>query len=223
MQGTESDFQISAPSTSRRPTRGRPRITPHPTASLLLDTTVELLETVPVEGLTIQIILDRSGVSYGSLYHHYEDISDLIEQAIVHRYTRRLKESLEAVRGLLESSDAADFRQRSETLFALSIAPERRKNRLERIEALGALHGRPRLVERIAQAQQDVTDSQAEILRELQSRGWLTSKEDPHVLSAFLQAMTVGRIVDDVSAHPIDRDRWNRVAILAFRAILFAD
>jgi AcrR family transcriptional regulator len=221
--------QTSAPEPSarapiNRPGRGRPRrTTPHPTATLLLDTAVELLETVPVDGLTIALVLEHSGVSYGSLYHHYADISDLVEQAIVHRYTRRLKESLRAVHTLLESTDATDFRQRVEALLDQSMHPGRRQNRLERVEALGALNGRPRLVERIARAQQEITDEQAGVIIELQQRGWVRTDLDPVALSAFIQAVTLGRVVDDVAEHPVLREGWNDVALRAFRAVLFPD
>lgn len=201
----------------------RARATPHPTATLLLETAVELLNTVPADGLTIAMVLERSGVSYGSLYHHYADISDLVEQAIVRRYTRRLKDSVLAVRSLLESVDAVDFRQRAEDLVRLSIDPDLRKNRLERVEALGALQGRPRLVARIARAQQEITDAQAALYAEFQQRGWVRADLDPVTLSAFVQGMIVGRVVDDVSERPIDRDRWQQVALCAFRALLAPD
>lgn len=203
--------------------RGRPRITPHPTATTLLETAVALLEEVPADRVTIHMVLERSGISYGSLYHHYENISDLVEQAVVHRYARRLRESLVAVRALLDSTDAADFRRRSEALFDMSILPERRRNRLDRIEALGALQGHPRLAERIALAQQDVTDQQAALYIEFQRRGWMRTDLDPVALSAFVQAMVVGRIVDDVSERPIDGERWSSVALRAFRAIMYPD
>jgi AcrR family transcriptional regulator len=216
-------FEQPQTSASSRPTRGRPRISPHPTATLLLDTAVELLETVTVDAVTIPLVLGRSGVSAGSLYHHYDDISDLVEQAIVRIYTRRLKESVEAVRTLLHATDATDFRQRTENLITRSVDPDLRKNRLERVEALGALQGRPRLVARIATAQQQITDDQAAVIAECQQRGWVRTDLDPVALSAYIQAMILGRVVDDVAEHPVDRELWNAVAIRAFRAILYAD
>jgi AcrR family transcriptional regulator len=216
-------FEQPQTSASTRPTRGRPRITPHPTATLLLDTAVELLETVPVDAVTIPLVLERSGVSAGSLYHHFDDISDLVEQAVVRIYTRRLKESVQAVRTLLDATDAADFRRRVEHLVIRSVDPALRRNRLERVEALGALRGRPRLVARIATAQQEITDDQAAVIAECQQRGWVRTDLDPVALSAFIQAMIIGRVVDDVAEHTVDRDRWNAVAISAFRAILFSD
>lgn len=198
-------------------------MSPHPTATLLLDTAVDLLDTVPVDSLTIPLVLERSGVSYGSLYHHFADISDLVEQAVVVRYTRRLKESVQAVRALLEATGADDFRRRVEVLLDQSMSPDRRPNRMERLEALGALQGRPRLVERLARAQQEITDEQAAVAVECQRRGWVRAELDPGALSVFIQAVTFGRVVDDVAERHLDRAEWNDVIIRAFRAVLFPD
>jgi AcrR family transcriptional regulator len=221
------DLVPAPPATGRpavnRPVRGRPRRVPHPTATLLLETAVDLLDTLPLDSLTIAAILEQSGASYGSIYHFYEDISDLVEQAVVHRYTRSLRASLEPVRALLGSSDNADFRTRTEELFCHLISSDRRRNRLDRIEALGAVQGRPRLVDRIAVAQQAITDEQAEVLAECQKRGWIRTDVDPVALSGFIQAVVLGRIVDDVTQRPVDNEKWVQIALLAFRAMLFAD
>jgi AcrR family transcriptional regulator len=206
-----------------RPKRGRPRRSPHPTATLLLETAVELLDSVSIDELTISLILEQSGVSYGSLYHHFSDISDLVEQAVVHRYSRSLKASLDAIRSLTEATDAQDFRVRAEALAEESIKPERRSNRLERIGLLGAMPGRPRLVALIATAQQAITDEQAELLSEFQRRGWIRTDVDPVALSGFIQAIVIGRIVDDVTERPVDPALWSAVAMRSFRAVVFPD
>ncbi len=203
--------------------RKRERLELHPTAKLLLDTAVDLLDTVAVDRLTIQMVLEKSGVSYGSLYHHYADISDLIEQAIEHRYSRRLKESLESIRLLLRSEDSANFRREVEALIMRSSEASLRRNRLERIEVLGALHGRPRLVERIARVQQSITDEFASLLREFQRRGWLRGDIDVVTLAGFIQGALLGRVVDDVSERPVDNDLWGSVVLRALSSVLFPD
>jgi AcrR family transcriptional regulator len=223
MSDPASAEQRPKPALRPRPQRGRPRRTPHPTATLLLETAVELLDSVSIDELTIPLVLEQSGVSYGSLYHHYSDISNLVEQAVVHRFSRNLQASLEAIRTLSDATDAADFRARTEALIQESIKPERRDNRLERIGILGAIPGRPRLVDLIANAQQTVTDQQAELIAEFQQRGWLRTDVDPEALSGFVQAMLIGRVVDDVTQRPVDPLLWNDVAMRAFRAILFPD
>ena len=216
-----STAEASGNSVPMRKPRGRPRQSPHPTAEVLLRTTVELLDTVPIDSVTISMVLERSGVSAGSLYHHYSDISDLVEQAVVLRYSRGLRDSLAATRDLLESGDADDFRRRTERLLEFTITPERRKNRLDRLEVLGALHSRERLRGLIARAQQEITNEHAELLATFQQRGWISGDLDPVALSEFMQAMIFGRVVDDVTENPVPQDRWFEVAIRAFRAILF--
>ena len=67
-----------------------------------------------MESLSISMILERTGVSHGSLYHHFDDFPDLVEKAVVHRYTRSLKESLQVIDALLECTSADEFRQRVE-------------------------------------------------------------------------------------------------------------
>jgi AcrR family transcriptional regulator len=206
--------------TTKRQLRGKP---PHPTAVALLDAAVELLETVPMESLSIAMVLERTGISHGSLYHHFDDFADLVEKAVVHRYTRSLKDSLVFIRTLLDGADREEFRRRVEAFLHVIVSSERRKNRLDRIEVLGALQGHPRLVDNIARTQQDITDEQADIYREFQRRGWIRSDLDPLAMSAFVQAMIVGRVVDDVSERPVDDDAWRAVALAAFRTVLFAE
>ena len=215
---TQSDSSFDVP--TRRSLK-KERKTPHPTATRLLDTAVELLDEVTVEELTIALVLERSGVSYGSLYYHFEDIADLVEQAIVVRYERGLKGSLVAVRELLDSRDASDFRRRAEQIFAAITTPERSANRLDRIEAIGATKSRPRLVARIAHAQKCVTDEHSELLREFQRRGWMRSDIDPTVLSIFAQAIVLGRVVDDISEDSIDPELWDRTVMQVINSLYF--
>jgi AcrR family transcriptional regulator len=192
------------------------------TRQLLLDSTVEVLETVPIDDVRLSVILERAGTSSGSLYHHFADFPDLVEQAVALRYTRGLRESLEGVRSLLDSSDAADFRVRAEALFrASATAPP--ANRLYRVEVMGLVQSRPRLATAVARAQQDVTDMQAELFREFQQRGWMRSDVEPEPLSAFIQAMILGHVVDDVSERHIDDELWVEVGLRAFRALILPD
>ena len=94
---------------------------------------------------------------------------------------------------------------------------------MDRIEVLGRLTTRPELAAAIARAQQEVTDAQAALFVEFQRRGWMRSDLDPVAQSAFIQAMVLGRVVDDVAEQPIDQETWRAVALPAFRTVLFGD
>lgn len=195
----------------------------HPNAQKLLDTAVEILQDTPIEKITLASVLERSGVSNGSLYHHFEDFQDLVEWAVVIRYTKGLQDSLEAIAALLESTDASDYRVRTENVIRIFHDQNRRPYRLARLETLGALSGRPRLAERIGRAQFESTKKQADYLAEFQRRGWMRTDFDASAVSAFMTATFIGRVADDITDQPVDPTEWSRVAMAAISAILFPD
>lgn len=195
----------------------------HPNARKLLDATVELLEDTPIEQVTLANVLERSGVSNGSLYHHFEDFRDLVEWAVVVRFTRGLQDSLAAITRLLESTDARDFRTRAEEVIRIFHDENRRPYRMARLETLGALRGRPRLAERIGRAQFESTTKQAEFLAEFQRRGWMRNDFDAGAVSAFMTATFIGRVADDIADHHVNPTEWSRVAMAAISAVMFPD
>jgi AcrR family transcriptional regulator len=196
----------------------RPR---HPNAQRLLDVTIELLDTTPLEQISLATVLELSGVSNGSLYYHFDDFRDLVEQAAVERFTQGLNDSISAIAELLDCTDAADFRQRVEHIILVFHDQDRRPFRMARLDTLGALATHPRLAERIGRAQEAATHKQGEYYAEFQRRGWLRNDLDPMALSAFMTATFLGRIVDDITMNPVDPAEWNNVVLTAFRAILF--
>lgn len=196
----------------------------HPTSSTanrLIDCTVELLGTRSAESLTVALVLEHSGVSHGSLYHHFEDFPDLVEHAVLQRYIRRLRDGTAAMSALMDSADATEFRTRVEALFREFVGQHRAPNRMDQVEVLGSLNGRPRLAERIANAQRELTDERTLIFVECQRRGWVRNDVDPAALSEFLQGMVMGRVLDDVVNSHIDADHWEQIALIAFRAAFF--
>ncbi len=203
--------------------KGSPSQTPtvfHPTATKLIEATIELLETMPIEKVSLAAVLERTGISHGPLYHHFTDFSDLVEHAVAQRYARSLAVQIDAFRPLLDSLDRDDFQKSAEATFRQSLDPARKKNRMERVEIMGALHSHPRLVDLVSRVQKNITNEIGEIIHEAQSRGWFRSDLDPVAVAGFLQAMIIGRIIDDVTEDRIDPEEWKKVALEAFRAIV---
>jgi AcrR family transcriptional regulator len=57
----------------------------------LLHTVLELFGHIPPEKVTIADVLAASGISYGSLYHHYDGFPHLIEQALLTLFGRHVR------------------------------------------------------------------------------------------------------------------------------------
>jgi hypothetical protein len=60
----------------------------------------------------------------------------------------------------------------------------------------------------LSKEQQRITDGYAEVLRIGQERGWINPRLTPVFLATLLQAYTVGRALDDVSANSISNEEW---------------
>lgn len=194
----------------------------HPTKVKLLDTVVEMLDVLQPDEINVAIIVETSGVSHGSLYHHYEDLDDLVEQAIAKRYRRGLESSVNDGKAFLDGATSeTDFRVRLEHLLYELHRPDRRANRAERVQSIGAIGGHPRLRRLIAADQQALTDAAAELLRVPLERGWIRPEVDTTAFLVFTQALLTGRIVDDVSAQHIDPELWTSMAVRASFALLF--
>jgi AcrR family transcriptional regulator len=195
----------------------------HPNAQKLVDSVLALMEDTPVESLSLVMVLQHSGLSNGSLYHHFEDFQDLVEHAVVVRFTRGLNESHSAIERLLDLTDEKEFRSEVERIVFAFHDQGRRPLRMARLETLGALTSRPRLAERIGRAQFESNMKQAGYLAELQERGWFRRDLDPVAISTFMTATFLGRVVDDIASEHLDPSEWSRVAWVAFKAILFPE
>ena len=66
----------------------------HPTKRALVATVLEFLKDTKPSDLTSEAILAKSGISKGSLYHHFEDFDDLIETAEVIKYAAYVDQSI---------------------------------------------------------------------------------------------------------------------------------
>jgi len=182
----------------------------HPTKTALIEATRELLESHPRKEISTEQILTKSGISKGSLYHHFEDLEELIEAAILLRYTEWVDGSIEAITQVLRAVKSPDDVYNSLVAITKQTqSPARKPDRVYRAEVLGAAASSPRLAKNLGAEQQRLTDALADLVRETQAKGFFHEDIDPQVLAVFIQAYTFGKVVDDYSENPMNPDNWN--------------
>ena len=190
----------------------RPPRTPkkeHPTKRALIDTVVSMLETTPVESVTCDAVLDASGISRGSLYHHFDDYPDLLEHAAASRFARYVDESIVAIRSLVESVHSAAELRAAMAAFNRSLqGPERVHNRFDRTIALANAARSPRFRVRLGEEQERLTGAFVGLIREGQRKGWVVPEIDPRAMAVLIQAYTLGRVVDDITVTHFDTEAW---------------
>ncbi|MEY3656167.1 MAG: hypothetical protein RL114_525 [Actinomycetota bacterium] len=193
----------------------------HPTKGLLLETAVNLIDEFGPQGFTVETLLEMSKISKGSLYHHFHDFSDVIEQAQVARFSRYVDQDIALLVGLLKS---ATSREDLEAKFSIIVQgaglPGRDASRADRAAILGMARHSKKFAEGLAVEQQRVTDVLTDIAREMQERGWINKDLDAAVLATFVQAYSMGFVLNDNTLNPISIEQWSAFISMMLAKIL---
>jgi AcrR family transcriptional regulator len=182
---------------------------PHPTKERLISVTMSMMDGDRPDKVHIDEVLLESGISKGSLYHHFNDFSELIEAALIRRFSTLVDASI----GLIEKV-VHDSKSKEEFISGLRLVtratqnPDLSANRFERARALGMAGSNLRFRSALAVEQDRLTSSLEDLFRESQNRGWLSTQFNPHAGAVMIQAYTLGQVINDVSETKYNNDDW---------------
>lgn len=193
-----------------RSPRPRSRRNPnHPTREKLIATVLAYLDERRFDEIGVDEVLERSGVSKGSLYHHFENLNDLIEQAMARRFTAGVEQSIGMIRDAMAvATNEGTFFNALRSITEVVSQPERAANRFDRTRTIGATETSPRLLDVVGTEQQRVNRLLADLVADAQARGWMDRTLDPTAVALFVQAYTLGWLLNDVSGQPVTIEAW---------------
>ena len=197
--------------------------TSHPTRDRLIETMVELLDGSDPEHITADQVLTASGVSKGSLYHHFEDFEDLLEAALIARFSVNVDATIEALAKILVTVNSReDLIAALRELNVYNQAQSRSSYRLERARAAGLTYSSPRFHEALGAEQKRLTEAFVDLFKEAQNKQWMSTSVDAHAAAVFVQAYTVGRVVDDIAPDKVDPDAWIDLIMTVIEKVILA-
>lgn len=195
----------------------------HPTKTLLIETAVGLIDEFGPQGFTVDVLLETSKISKGSLYHHFENFDDVIEQAQVTRFARSVDVDINQLTMLLKAANSReDLYERLSDVVKNATLPERRTVRLNRSQIIGHANHSVKYARALAVEQQRLTDAFTDLIREFQERGWADSTIDPVAGATFLQAYTLGFVLNDITQNPISDEAWQKFILNMLRKAFFS-
>ena len=186
----------------------------HPTKARLIETTAQLLESHFPQDIQVDEILDKSGVSKGSLYHHFEDLGELLEVAQVARYSVWVDRSIGLMSPVLsEAKTREDIIEglRRATLYTQSS--EYKATRFNRARTLANSETSHRFQKALAEEQERLTTALADLVQEAKNKGLFKAGLDPRVVAVFIQSYTLGKIVDDIVSTPVEQENWDNFIV----------
>jgi AcrR family transcriptional regulator len=195
----------------------------HPTKEKLISTMVSLMDENALSTIQVDDVLRESNISKGSLYHHFENFEELTEAALITRFAASVDLSIQLVGSAVQDAKSAEeFVENIITVTTVTQGPERSKFRLERARVIGLSVNSPALAQALQGEQDRLTAAMADVVREGQEKGWVSKTFDPQTIAVFMQAYTLGRVIDDVASpsQRIDSADWNEVINTAVKSLL---
>ena len=184
---------------------------------------ISLMNEQSLSSIQVDDVLRESNISKGSLYHHFENFDDLVEVTLIARFASGVDLSIELVAAALNGAKSAEeLLENIIQVTTVTQGRERSKFRLERARVIGLSVNSPKLLTALEQEQDRLTTAMADLVREAQEKGWVSKAFDAKTISVYLQAYTLGRVVDDVASkdNQIDSKDWNSVVVAALKALL---
>jgi AcrR family transcriptional regulator len=193
----------------------------HPTKTRLIETAAELLESQFPEAIQVDEILDKSGVSKGSLYHHFEDLGELLEAAQVARYATWVDRSISLIVPVLSGAkNRDDILNGLQTLTTYTQSSEYKSTRFSRARTLANSQHSERFKMALGLEQDRLTTALEDLVSEAKNKGLFKPELDSRIVAVFIQSYTLGKIVDDVVPTPMDQEKWDDFILIMLNATM---
>jgi len=181
----------------------------HPTGIELILTVNRLLDSKRSDQISTDEVLTESGISKGSLYHHFDDLQDLVESTLIYRYAKWIDLSIKRMSELLNTAKTAEDLKKS--LFEITYATQKdslANMRVERARIFAEAQNNSRLSEKLVQETERMTTSIEDLIREVIDRKLFKSNLDARTVAIFIQAYTLGLIVNDFTQDKVSYENW---------------
>jgi len=193
----------------------------HGTRERVLDVVVDQLEEGGETAVRIDAVRDLSGVSIGSIYHHFGDRDGLIAAAQLRRFARYAESEVAALSEIVvRAADVGEFRRAVRGLTLHTASGVRVAQRWGRIGVLASSIGRAELAGEVRAVQTRLTDEFQAHVAQGQARGFFRSDLDARAIALFIESYSLGHVLNDVDEHAVAEDDWQKVVWAVIDALI---
>jgi len=184
---------------------------------------IDLLEEQGEQGFRISSVKERTGISIGSLYHHFGSRDGLIKAARAHQLAEVFRsDGAVLVQIVEESRSVEEFLAAMRSAAVEMTGDEARQFRLHRIEFIGSSVSRPDLFATVQELQTQAIDHVETAAEVLVARGWVQPAITARTLASMLLCVGLGRVICDLDEHGPTSEQWAECIDAALRGMLLA-
>lgn len=181
----------------------------HPTKRLLVETVSKLLDEKSATRISAEEVLAFSGISRGSLYHHFVDLDNLVETAQVFRYAKWVDVSIKFMYDyVITAQTKVELIDALKRLTEITQSNANKSARSQRALSLAICLTNERLQMKLSPEIQRLTDAIEDVAIEVKNKGLFKNYLDSRVLATFIQAYSLGKIVNDFNPNPVTDSQW---------------
>ncbi len=187
----------------------------------LIQSTSELMDLHAIEDISAAMILERAGASKSSMYHFFEDFGDLLDETYVVRFGENVRVSIVVIEKIIaRSTTKEEFFAALDRLTASTQDRALASLRFSRARELARSERNEKFQKSLGKLQQQLTDSLTNAFQTAQDKGFLNKDFEARTGAVFIQAYTLGRIVDDITETHMNDADWQKLIGRIAREVL---
>jgi AcrR family transcriptional regulator len=191
------------------------------TRERVLAVALEQLDAGGEAAVRVDLISTESGVSIGSIYHHFGDREGVIAAAQLRRFSLNTEAGMDAFLAHVEgNADAAGFRAALLGATTAGDAEQRRAGRWQLLSVLASTVGRPELEQEIAEVQTRINARLETWIRDQQRRGIVRDDLDAHAIIALLWSWKLGFAMNDLDGGGVTDETWHHLVAATIDMLL---
>ncbi len=133
----------------------------------------------------------------------------MITQSQTGRFATYVAEDIELLTTVMvNTTSREDLLERLEQVARAAHGPDRAKRRIDRAAIISSSQYSETGRAALAATQQLLTDAMSDLVRELQERKLIDAAVDPQAFATFVQAYSLGLVLNDVTENPVDQEVW---------------
>lgn len=192
------------------------------TVALVIDAARRAMRASGESAVRVQEISSETGVSIGSIYHHFGDREGLIRAAYVHQFSESVAADIERLKTWSATiSSVQDLRARYEEMLAFLANYYQMMPVAERATVIGNAVSRPELRAAIAESHTRLTDGLTEVMQNLADAGILKEHIAPRAAAQVVLGLLHGRVLTEIdNDNSVSLEQWNRTVLSAFSGLV---